>query len=103
MIYQKHLFICTNQRAADARMCCGEANGLALVAAFKKAIKDAGLSVEVRAQRAGCMDLCERGPMVVVYPEGVFYGKVQLSDVSVIVEEHLQHNRIVERLRVLSK
>ncbi|MFM6953388.1 MAG: (2Fe-2S) ferredoxin domain-containing protein [Sphingobacteriaceae bacterium] len=103
MIYQKHLFICTNQRAADARMCCGEANGLALVAAFKKAIKDAGLSVEVRAQRAGCMDLCERGPMVVVYPEGVFYGKVQLSDVSAIVEEHLQHNRIVERLRVLSK
>lgn len=103
MIYQKHLFICTNHRAADARICCGEANGLALVAAFKKAIKDKGLNAEIRTQRTGCFDLCELGPILVVYPEGVFYGKVQLSDVEEIVSEHVENNRIVERLVINSK
>ncbi len=98
MLYQKHLFICTNQRPEGSRVCCGEEKGLALVAAFKKAIKDKGLNAEIRTQRTGCFDVCERGPSVVVYPEGVFYGKVQLSDVEEIVSEHLENNRIVERL-----
>jgi (2Fe-2S) ferredoxin len=71
-----------------------------LVKAFKKEIKDRGLSVNMRAQKAGCMDICELGPTVVVYPEGVFYGKVQLSDVLEIVEEHLVNDRPVERLRL---
>lgn len=98
MLYQKHIFICTNQRPEGSRVCCGEQHGLALVVAFKKAIKDKGLNTEIRAQRAGCFDVCELGPSVVVYPEGIFYGKVQLSDVEEIVHEHLQNNRIVERL-----
>ncbi len=98
MLYQKHIFICTNQRPEGSRVCCGEEHGLALVAAFKKAIKDKGLNTEIRAQRAGCFDVCERGPSVVVYPEGIFYGKVQLSDVEEIVHEHLENNRIVDRL-----
>jgi len=98
MLYQKHIFICTNQRPEGSRVCCGEEHGFALVAAFKKAIKDKGLNTEIRAQRAGCFDVCERGPSVVVYPEGIFYGKVQLSDVEEIVHEHLENNRIVDRL-----
>ncbi|MGB4774313.1 MAG: (2Fe-2S) ferredoxin domain-containing protein [Daejeonella sp.] len=98
MLYAKHLFICANQRSAGARVCCGEERGLALVAAFKKQIKDRGLNTKIRAQRAGCLETCELGPSVVVYPEGVFYGKVQLSDVTEIVEEHLLNNRVVERL-----
>lgn len=102
MIYKKHIFICTNQRAAGARVCCGEEHGSALTTAFKKLIKDRGLNVEMRAQRTGCFDLCEHGPNVAIYPEGVFYGKVQLTDVEEIVTEHLQNNRVVERL-VISK
>ncbi|MFM6976189.1 MAG: (2Fe-2S) ferredoxin domain-containing protein [Sphingobacteriaceae bacterium] len=98
MLYQKHVFVCTNQRPEGSRVCCGQERGLALVAAFKKQIKDKGLNTEIRAQKAGCFDVCERGPSVVVYPEGVFYSKVQLSDVAEIVSEHLEHNRIVERL-----
>ena len=69
-----------------------------LVAAFKKLIKDKGLNTEIRAQKTGCMEACEAGPSVVVYPEGVFYGKVQLSDVEEIVASHLQNNQPVERL-----
>lgn len=73
---------------------------MALVAAFKKAVKAAGLTTQVRAQRAGCLETCELGPSVVVYPDGTFYGRVQLSDVDEIVNEHLVNNRVVARLRL---
>jgi (2Fe-2S) ferredoxin len=98
--YDKHIFICTNQRVNSERPSCGEEHGMELVKAFKKEIKDRGLSVDMRAQKAGCMDICELGPSMVVYPEGVFYGHVQLADVAEIVEEHLINGRPVERLRL---
>ncbi|PRY49892.1 (2Fe-2S) ferredoxin [Arcticibacter pallidicorallinus] len=98
MLYSKHVFICTNQRPEGSRVCCGELHGLALVAAFKKLIKDRGLQVEIRAQRTGCLEACEMGPALVVYPEGVFYAHVQLDDVEEIVTEHLENDRVVSRL-----
>lgn len=100
MKYTKHIFICNNQRKEGERICCEDAHGIELVAAFKKQIKDKGLHIEIRAQRTGCLDICEMGPSLVVYPEGVFYGNVQLADVAEIVEEHLVKNIPVERLRL---
>jgi (2Fe-2S) ferredoxin len=99
MKYRKHVFICTNQKEAPKKS-CGEAHGLALVDAFKAALKDRGLNVELRAQRTGCLDVCAFGPSLVVYPEGIFYGNVQLSDVDEIVESHLVNDLPVERLRL---
>jgi len=98
--YEKHLFICTNQRTDGARQSCGHDHGIELVAAFKKAINDKKLDFPVRAQKSGCLDICELGPSVVVYPEGVFYGNVQLDDVAEIVNEHIEAGRPVERLRL---
>lgn len=98
MRFKKHVFICTNQRNDPDRKSCGEECGMALVKAFKKAIKDNNLKVEMRAQRTGCLDACDFGPSMVVYPEGIFYGGVQLSDVDEIVNEHLINNRPVQRL-----
>ncbi len=98
MKFEKHIFICTNQRTEGTRKSCGEACGMELVKAFKKAVKDNGLKGTVRAQRSGCLDACEFGPSMVVYPEGIFYGGVQLSDVDEIVKEHVINNRPVERL-----
>lgn len=98
MRFEKHLFICINERKDSTRKSCGEANGMELVHAFKKIIKEKGLKTSIRAQRAGCLDACDFGPSMVVYPEGIFYGGVQLSDVDEIVNEHLLNNKPVQRL-----
>ncbi|MFY9308482.1 MAG: (2Fe-2S) ferredoxin domain-containing protein [Bacteroidia bacterium] len=101
MVYDKHIFICVNQRAAGAaRRSCGEAHGMELVDAFKKKLKELNLPIKLRAQKAGCLDICDYGPTLVVYPEGVFYVGVQLSDVDEIINEHIINNRPVERLRL---
>jgi (2Fe-2S) ferredoxin len=99
MKYKKHIFICTNQKP-EGKKCCGEAHGMQLVDAFKQLVKDNNLSVDVRAQKAGCLDVCAQGPALVVYPEGVFYGKVQLEDVQEIFDKHILQNEPVERLRL---
>ncbi|GAB2783670.1 NAD(P)H-dependent oxidoreductase subunit E [Rhabdobacter roseus] len=99
MKYRKHVFVCTNQKEAPKK-CCGQEHGLELVEAFKNALKERKLQTEIRAQRAGCLDVCAFGPGMVVYPEGVFYGNVQLSDVEEIVESHLVNDVPVERLKL---
>jgi (2Fe-2S) ferredoxin len=103
MKFDKHIFICTNQRAAGSeRLSCGEGHGLELVAEFKKILKQKDLPIKVRAQKAGCLDICNYGPTLVVYPDGIFYVGVQLADVNEIIEQHIINNRPVERL-VLDK
>ncbi len=98
MKYKKHVFICTNEK--DGKKCCGDKTGMALVEAFKTLVKENNLNTEIRAQRAGCFDVCSFGPAVVVYPEGIFYGNVQPADVKEIFEEHLIKNKPVERLKL---
>lgn len=71
---------------------------MVLVDAFKEGLKNRGLNVEIRAQKAGCLDVCAFGPSMVVYPEGIFYGNVQPTDVEEIIESHLVNNEPVERL-----
>ncbi|HTL83039.1 MAG TPA: (2Fe-2S) ferredoxin domain-containing protein [Bacteroidia bacterium] len=104
LIYDKHIFICTNQRAADAlRKSCGEAHGMEIVDAFKKKLKEKNLPIKIRAQRAGCLDICDFGQTIAIYPEGIFYVGVELSDVDEIISEHIENNRVVERLRLKKK
>lgn len=98
MKFEKHIFICTNQRPEGEKKSCGEACGLELVKEFKKQMKVLNLNGRMRAQKSGCLDACEYGPSVVVYPEGIFYGGVTPKDVKEIVTEHLLNNRPVQRL-----
>jgi (2Fe-2S) ferredoxin len=101
MIYDKHIFICTNQRAEGAhRKSCGELHGMEIVDAFKKRLKELNLPLKLRAQKAGCLDICDFGQTVAVYPDGVFYVGVELADVEEIIQEHIVNNRVVERLRL---
>ena len=99
--FERHLFICTNQREpGSARGSCSREGKDELQKLFKEAISAAGLKAAVRANKSGCLDQCEHGPTVVVYPEAVWYGFVQPEDVAEIVREHVVHGRPVERLRL---
>lgn len=97
--YKHHVFFCLNQRDG-ARPCCAARGAEAAFDHCKQAVKAAGLSGpgHVRVNRAGCLDRCEEGPACVVYPEGVWYTYVDQHDIDEIVERHLKHGEVVERL-----
>ena len=99
--YERHVFFCCNQRK-NGEACCADHGANDMRAYAKDKVKSLGLSGEgkVRINQAGCLDRCELGPVMVVYPEAVWYTYVDKSDVDEIVEEHLKNGRVVERLRV---
>lgn len=104
MRYKKHIFICENIRPEEhPRGSCGNKNPAELKLRFKKRLKELGLQTEVRANSAGCLDACEFGPAIVVYPEQIWYGGVTEDDVEEIIQEHLLNNRPVERLKIIDK
>ena len=99
--FERHVFICTNRRdPGNPKGCCAEKGADAIRETFKKAVHDRGLKGRVRANQAGCLDQCAKGPAVVVYPEQVWYTVPTVADALEIVEEHLINGRVVERLRM---
>ena len=97
--FEKHIFICGNQRpAGHPRGCCDPEHKAELQKLFKQKLAERGLKGRVRANQSGCLDQCEHGPNLVVYPEGVWYGHVTLADVEEIVESHIVGGKPVERL-----
>jgi (2Fe-2S) ferredoxin len=97
--FQRHVFICTNERdASDPRGCCSARGSAAVVEAFKKQLHDVGLKRIVRPNKAGCLDQCANGVTVVVYPEQVWYGHVTVADIPELVDKHLVNGEAVERL-----
>lgn len=101
--YRKHLFFCTNQRAEGAdRPSCAQCGANELRAWMKARVKDLGLAGEggVRVNNAGCLDRCELGPVLVVYPDAVWYTYIDEHDLEEIVQSHLVEGRPVERLRL---
>lgn len=77
---------------------CTSSGSAVLIDEFENRIAENGLSDEVKIVRTGCFGLCALGPVVIVYPDGTFYSRVQKEDVAEIVTEHLLKGRIVERL-----
>ena len=97
--FDRHVFVCINQRAPGAeRGCCADKGGPAVRDRFKKELAARGLLERVRANKSGCLDQCERGVTVVIYPEQVWYGGVTIDDVPEIVERHVVGGEVVERL-----
>ena len=97
--YERHIFFCLNERT-NGENSCAQHNAQAAFDRCKAQVKAQGLSGpgQVRVNKAGCLDRCAAGPVAVVYPEAVWYTFVDLSDVDEIVESHLKHGQVVERL-----
>jgi (2Fe-2S) ferredoxin len=99
--YQRHMFFCTNRRV-DGRPCCHESGAEPARDWTKARVKALGLAGpgKVRVNNAGCLDRCEEGPVVVIYPEGVWYTYVDQEDLEEIIQEHLVGGRVVARLQL---
>jgi (2Fe-2S) ferredoxin len=99
--YKHHVFFCCNQREPGEN-CCQNHQADQLRDYAKNRVKALGLAGKgkVRVNKAGCLDRCDEGPVIVVYPEEVWYTYVDKVDIDEIVEEHLKHGRVVERLRI---
>jgi (2Fe-2S) ferredoxin len=99
--YQHHVFFCCNQRDGG-RVCCNDRGATQLRDYAKSRVKELGLvgPGKVRINMAGCLDRCEEGPVMVVYPEETWYTYVDREDIDEIIDEHLVHGRPVARLKI---
>lgn len=100
--FEHHVFFCCNQRESGARASCNNAGASELRDYAKQKVKALGLSGtgKVRINMAGCLDRCDEGPVLVVYPDETWYTYVDRADIDEIIDEHLVHGRVVERLRI---
>ena len=97
--FQRHVFVCTNERApGNPKGCCKSKGSEAVRDELKKRVAEAGLKGIVRANAAGCLDQCATGVTVVVYPEQVWYGHVTVDDVPELVDRHILKGEFVQRL-----
>jgi (2Fe-2S) ferredoxin len=99
--YKRHVFFCCNKRDPP-EACCADHNAAEMQAYAKKRVKQLGETGKgkVRINKAGCLDRCEEGPVLVIYPDNVWYTYVDASDVDEIIDEHVINGRVVERLRI---
>jgi len=100
--YDKHVFFCTNQRE-DGTACCNDHRAQQARDYVKNKVKELNIPKQdnrIRINSAGCMDRCDDGPVIVIYPEGTWYTYIDEQDLDEIIEEHLIHGRIVERLKI---
>jgi len=101
--YQRHVFFCTNDRGLGAeRPSCNQCGSAALREYAKARVKELDLAGpgKVRINSSGCLDRCELGPAIVVYPEGTWYTYIDEEDIDEIIEQHLVCGQVVERLLI---
>jgi (2Fe-2S) ferredoxin len=99
--YKHHVFFCTNQRN-DGRQSCNDCGAQKLRDYAKQRCKELGISGpgQVRINSAGCLDRCQDGPVLVVYPEETWYQYVDHADIDEIIDQHLVAGNTVERLKI---
>jgi (2Fe-2S) ferredoxin len=99
--YEKHVFFCCNKREPPER-CCADNGAQEMRDYAKKRIKALGLNGpgKVRINQAGCLDRCEEGPVLVVYPDAVWYTYVDRDDIDEIIDRHVVGGEVVDRLKI---
>jgi (2Fe-2S) ferredoxin len=99
--FTHHIFVCGNVRdAGHKRGCCDPEGRQALREAFKRELKTAGFGAMARANHSGCLEQCEHGPTVVIYPLGIWYGRVKVDDVPRIVAKTIVRGEILNDLLI---
>ena len=99
LYYDIHVFCCINERAKEhPRGSCSARGSIPLQGYMKARAKKMKFEAKVRINRSGCLDRCELGPTMVIYPEGVWYTYSTRADVDEILDRHLRRGEIVERL-----
>jgi (2Fe-2S) ferredoxin len=100
--YKNHVFFCTNVREPGERRSCGRHGAVEARDHAKKRIKELKLGKpgSVRINNAGCMERCELGPCLVIYPQGTWYGYKDQADVDEIIDRHVVGGEIVDRLKL---
>ena len=101
MFFKYHVFFCCNQREAD-ESCCARFGARKMRDYARQRVKALELAGEggVRINTAGCLGRCDKGPVVVIYPQGIWYTWIDEEDIDDIIEQHLQQGLVVERLLV---
>ena len=100
-VFTHHIFVCCNQRQPGHRRGCCDGIGQGLLRSTLKAeLAARGLKGAVRANQSGCLDQCELGPVMVIYPQGIWYGGVTLEDVPRIVERTILHGEVLADLLI---
>ncbi len=95
--FRHHIFVCTQEKPEGVTSCPGNGS-LRVLQALERELGSQGLDNEVQVTTCGCLGLCDDGPIIIVYPEGVWYHKVKEEDVPEIVDSHLRRGRVVSRL-----
>ena len=99
--FEHHVFCCLNERKpGHKRGSCISNGSQKLFNYLKSRMKELGYKGTVRVNKSGCLDRCELGPVLVIYPEGVWYTYHSFADVDEIIEQHFERGEIVERLRL---
>lgn len=94
-----HIFICTSSRPnGQQKGFCHTKTSVDVLAKFMEEIEGRELNGEVFINNTGCFGVCEKGPIVVVYPDNVWYGSVTPDDVTEIMDQHIGGGKVVERL-----
>ena len=95
--FRYHVYVCTQEKP-DGAPCCAARGGQGVLDALRAELGKAGLGDEVQVTTSGSLGMCERGPNMVVYPDGVWYSGVQVGDLPEIIREHFLAGRPVMRL-----
>jgi (2Fe-2S) ferredoxin len=100
--YRHHVFFCNNQRPPGARTCCNDKGATEAREHAKARIKQLLLAKpgQVRVNQAGCMERCEEGPCIAIYPEAVWYTYRSTADIDEIIDTHIVGGQIVQRLKL---
>ena len=99
--FERHVFVCTNVRPpGHPKGSCAASGSEQIRAWFKAGVDARALKGTVRANASGCLDQCEFGPTVVVYPDNVWYRVATEADVNEVLDRHVMGGEIVERLLI---